>query len=75
MVYVVLVQLISLILVTPGWAKMDRIHSEGYLGEKRLDSYANRRKPLVVQDFYRGKLNFQDELFYQNYFTLHNFLS
>lgn len=48
---------------------MDRIHSEGYLGEKRLDSYANRRRPLVVQDFYRGKLNFQDELFYQNYFT------
>ncbi len=48
---------------------MDRIHSEGYLGEKCLDSYANRRRPLVVQDFYRGKLNFQDELFYQNYFT------
>jgi hypothetical protein len=69
MVYIVLVQLLNLILVTPGWAKMDRIHSEGYLGEKRLDSYANRRKPLVVQDFYRGKLSFQDEQFYQNYFT------
>jgi hypothetical protein len=69
MVYLVLVQLLSLILATPGWAKLDRIHAEAYLGEKRLDSYANRRKPLVVQDFYRGKLSFQDDIFYQNYFT------
>ena len=47
---------------------MDRIHSEGYLGEKRLDSYSERWQPLIYQDLYQGKMNFSDELFFQNYF-------
>lgn len=47
---------------------MDRIHAEGYLGEKRLDSYSERWRPYIFQDFYQGKMNFSDELFLQNYF-------
>lgn len=49
-------------------ARMDKIHSASYLGEKRLDEYHERYYPLVEQDIYRGKINFQDELFFQNYF-------
>jgi len=56
-----------------GWAKMDRFHSEAYLGEKRLDSYSNRWQPLVSFDLYQGKLSFQDELFFQNYFQQYMF--
>jgi hypothetical protein len=71
MVHVILVQfliLLSLILPAQGQAKMDRIHSEGYLGEKRLDSYSSRWQPLIFMDFYKGKMAFEDELFFQNYF-------
>lgn len=71
MVHVILVQLLillSLILPAQGQAKMDRIHSEGYLGEKRLDSYSSRWQPLIFMDFYQGKMAFEDELFFQNYF-------
>lgn len=71
MVHVILVQLLILLsLVSPalGQAKMDRIHSEGYLGEKRLDSYSNRWQPLIFQDFYQGKMAFEDDLFFHNYF-------
>jgi len=49
-------------------AKMDRIHAEGYLGEKNLDSYSDRWQSLVFQDLYQGKMTFEDEIFYQNYF-------
>lgn len=47
---------------------MDRVHSQGYLGEKRLDSYADRYQPLIFQDLHRGKMFFKDELFFQDYF-------
>lgn len=47
---------------------MDRIHSEGYLGEKRLDSYSERWQPLIYQDLYQGKMSFADDLFFQDYF-------
>jgi hypothetical protein len=49
-------------------AKADRVHSEGYLGEKNLESYSERYQPLVFQDIYRGKITFQDEVFFQNFF-------
>lgn len=71
MVHIILVQfliLLSLILPAQGQAKLDRIHSEGYLGEKRLDSYSSRWQPLIFLDFYQGKMAFEDELFFQNYF-------
>jgi hypothetical protein len=71
-----LVQLIilaSLILPIKGFAKMDRIHSEGYLGEKRLDSYSERWQPLIYQDLYQGKMTFSDDLFFQDYFQTYLF--
>ncbi|MBA2405549.1 MAG: hypothetical protein H0V66_12305, partial [Bdellovibrionales bacterium] len=71
MVHIILVQLLiflTLALPAQGQAKMDRIHSEGYLGEKRLDSYSSRWQPLIFQDFYQGKMAFEDDLFFQNYF-------
>lgn len=49
------------------FAKVDRIHSESYLGEKRLDSYSDRYQPLVFQDIYQGKMSFEDEIFFQNF--------
>lgn len=49
-------------------AKVDRILSESYLGEKRLDSYSERFQPLIFQDIYRGKMAFADDDFYQNFF-------
>ena len=71
MAHVILVQfliLLSLILPAQGQAKMDRVHSEGYLGERRLDSYSSRWQPLVFLDLYKGKMTFEDELLFQNYF-------
>jgi hypothetical protein len=71
MVHIILVQFLiflSLAMPVQGQVKMDRIHSEGYLGEKRLDSYSSRWQPLIFMDFYQGKMAFQDELFFQNYF-------
>lgn len=50
-------------------AKVDRVFSEGYLGEKNLDSYADRYQPLVIQDIYRGRMSFADEVFFQNFFN------
>lgn len=47
---------------------MDRVYSEGYLGEKSLDSYSERYQPLIFQDIYKGKMSFEDEVFFQNYF-------
>lgn len=46
----------------------DRIHTEGYLGEKSLDSYSERYQPLIFQDIYQGKIQFADEVFFQNFF-------
>lgn len=68
MVNFVLVQLAALILAGSALASIDRVHSEGYLGEKRLDSYSERYQPLIFQDIYQGKMAFTDEVFFQNYF-------
>jgi hypothetical protein len=47
---------------------VDRILTEGYLGEKNLDSYSERYQPLIFQDIYQGKMTFADEVFFQNFF-------
>lgn len=52
---------------------MDRIHAEGYLGEKRLDTYSGRWQPLVLMDLYQGKMAFSDDVFFQNYFEKYLF--
>jgi hypothetical protein len=71
MVHFILVQFLiflSLVLPVQGQAKLDRIHAEGYLGEKSLDAYSSRWQPIIFMDFYQGKMAFEDELFFQNYF-------
>lgn len=68
MVKFVLVQFLVCLLSLSVWAKSDRIFSEGYLGEKRLDSYSDRYSPFIFQDIYRGKMSFEDEIFFQNFF-------
>jgi hypothetical protein len=60
--------LLALTLSTFAHAKVDRVHSEGYLGQKDLDTYAERFQPLVFQDIYRGRISFADEVFFQNFF-------
>ncbi len=49
-------------------AKLDRLHASGYLGEKNIEHYADRYQPLILQDIYRGKIVFKDEVFFQNFF-------
>lgn len=63
--------LVLLILIgsLSGFAKTDRLHTEGYLGEKDLDSYSERYQPIIFQDLYRGKITFEDEIFFQNFFN------
>ncbi len=73
MVKFILVQFIVFILSFSLWAKSDRVFSEGYLGEKRLDSYSDRYSPLIFQDIYRGKMSFEDEIFFQNFFQRYLF--
>jgi hypothetical protein len=68
MVNIILVQLLVLIFSLGLFAKVDRVHTESYLGEKNLDSYAERYQPLVFQDIYQGKISFVDEIFFQNFF-------
>ena len=51
----------------------DRIHVEGYLGEKNIDFYSERYQPLILQDIYQGKLTFEDDVFFQNFFQQHLF--
>ncbi|WP_408097059.1 hypothetical protein ACJVC5_18655 [Peredibacter sp. HCB2-198] len=66
----------SFVVLTTGLmaqAKVDRIHSESYLGEKRLDSYSERYQPLIFQDIYQGKMSFEDEVFFQNFFSSYLF--
>ena len=58
-----MVQLVLALLFSLGLsAKVDRIHLEGYLGEKNLDSYSERYQPLIFQDLYQGKMSFADEV-------------
>jgi hypothetical protein len=68
MVNTILVQLLVLFLSLSLHAKVDRVHSESYLGEKNLGSYSERYQPLIFQDIYQGKVSFEDELFFQNFF-------
>jgi hypothetical protein len=64
-----MVQLVFALIFSLGLsAKVDRIYSETYLGEKRLDSYSERYQPLIFQDIYQGKMSFEDEIFFQNFF-------
>jgi len=61
--------LLSLLFIHSGLAAgVDRLYSESYLGEKRLDSYAGRYEPLIFQDLYQGKMSFEDEVFNQHFF-------
>lgn len=46
---------------------------KSYLGEKRLDSYAERYQPLIFQDIYRGQLTFADDIFFGDFFAKHIF--
>lgn len=59
---------LALSLLTPAFARVDRVMSESYLGEKNLSEYSERWQPLVFQDIYRGRISFADEVFYQNFF-------
>lgn len=68
MVNVIVVQLLVFLLSLQVWGKVDRVHQEGYLGEKRLDSYSERYQPLIFQDIYQGKMSFADELFFKSFF-------
>lgn len=68
MVNTILVQLLVLLLSLGLHAKVDRVHSESYLGEKNLESYSERYQPLIFQDIYQGKMSFADEVFFQNFF-------
>lgn len=62
-----------LLMMATAAASLDRVHSEGYLGEKRLDSYSERYQPLIFQDIYKGRMSFEDEIFFQNYFQTYIF--
>lgn len=48
--------------------RVDRTYLEGYLGEKKLDAYSERYQPLIFQDIYQGKMSFEDEIYFQNFF-------
>lgn len=68
MVQLILVLLFSLGLSAKVDKVPDRVLTESYLGEKRLDSYSERYQPLIFQDIYQGKMSFEDEIFFQNFF-------
>ncbi len=75
MAHFILVQFLILFLTQTAWGKLDRVYSEGYLGEKRLDSYAGRYEPLIFQDIYQGKFVFADDKYFQNFFSPYLFTS
>jgi hypothetical protein len=76
MAHLIVVQsLVCLLLSASAYAKVDHLHAEAYLGEKKFDTYSERYVPLVFQDVYLGKMAFQDELFFQNYFSAYSFSS
>lgn len=68
MVNIIMVQFLVLIFSLGLYAKVDRIHSESYLGEKKLESYSERYQPIIFHDIYQGKVTFQDEIYFQNFF-------
>ncbi|HXH76501.1 MAG TPA: hypothetical protein VNJ08_16135 [Bacteriovoracaceae bacterium] len=70
---IVVYTLIALFFSMAGFAKADRFITEVHLGEKKLDSYSERYEPLIFHDVYQGKMAFEDELFFQNYFRPYNF--
>ncbi len=74
MVHTLLVFFITISTMSFGaWAKADRFHTEGYLGEKALPGYSERWQPLIFQDIYLGQLQFSDEKFLQDYFQTYIF--
>lgn len=66
--FIQLIVLLTLLVPIQGISKMDRIHSEAYLGEKRIDNYSERWSPVSQFDMYLGKMSFADDQFLQNYF-------
>ncbi len=69
MVNTILVQLLVVLFSFSLFAKVDKSLPEAYVGERRLDSYFERYSPLVARDPYSGKISFQDDLFFQNFFN------
>ncbi len=55
-------------MMNPVFAKLDRVSSEVYIGEKRLDSYFERYQPLIIHNIYNGQMGFKDDAFYSEYF-------
>lgn len=49
-------------------AGLDKAGTEIVLGEKNVESYAERYQPKIFQDPYKGKVTFLDDVFFQNYF-------
>jgi len=49
-------------------AKNDHLSNEVNLGEKKFGIYYGARAPYLKQDLNSGKLEFEDELFYQKFF-------
>jgi hypothetical protein len=67
--FIVVLKLVILFcLINPVFGKMDRIHTEVYLGEKKLDSYYERYQPLIFHNIYNGQMSFKDDVFFQEYF-------
>jgi len=60
--------LFALLMIKPVFAKLDRVLSEVYIGEKRLDSYHERYQPLIIHNIYNGEMSFKDDAFYKDYF-------
>lgn len=60
--------IIFLLLSSVAFSRVDRTYLEGYLGEKKLDAYSERYQPLIFQDIYQGKMSFEDEIYFQNFF-------
>jgi len=68
MVNTIVVWLIS-ILFTGLLNASDGIFLSQYLGEKKLDGYFERFSPIVSHDVYLGSLGFQDDIYFQQYFS------
>ncbi len=66
--FTLVLTLILLFPVSAASGAVDRVYTEGYLGEKDLETYADRYQPLIYQDLYRGKMTFLDELHFQDFF-------
>ncbi len=68
MVHLILVQFLVLLAGLSVARAEGEFYPLAYLGEKDLDGYQERYDPLIFQDPYQGRLTFQDDLFFQNFF-------